>query len=506
MAKATASRIPDYFGEGGRLATSAADALVQSAYAHDCRDADILLPGLHEADIAHAIALAEAGVIPKKVVPVLLRGLLALRAIPVEKFPIRPELGDVYNSKDALLKQRIGDASGWLHAGRPRREAVNVAFFLAVRARLLALFDAHARMIQGALALAARHVDTLMPDFTYLQHAHPTTFGHYLLTFVYPALRDLERLRQCYARFNTSAAGSGSVNGTRLPIDRKRLAALLGFDRVATHTRDAMWQTDPPIECMAAVVALLVNLNRLGEELQIWCTSEFDFTGFSDDMARASVIMPQKKNPYGLAYLRGLTGQLTGRLAGVAAVGKTYSGNPDSRIFIYGDLPRALERAREGVTLFDATLASLDLNEETLRRGAAEGFSQATDLADVIMLECGVDYRTAHQIVGRVVRLAMERGVASVDVDLDLINEAARTVTGSALRLSRAKLASALDPARIVASRRGIGGAARTRVEGMIAECRTALATERTWLAKARRGVETSDRKRLALATRMATS
>jgi argininosuccinate lyase len=216
--------------------------------------------------------------------------------------------------------------------------------------------------------------------------------------------------------------------------------------------------------------------------------------------------MPQKKNPYGLAYLRGLTGQLTGRLAGVAAVGKTYSGNPDSRIFVYGDLPRALERAREGVALFDATLASLDLNQETLRRGAAEGFSQATDLADVIMLECGVDYRTAHQIVGRVVRLAMERGVASVDVDLDLINEAARTVTGSALRLSRAKLASALDPARIVASRRGIGGAARTRVEGMIAECRTALATERTWLAKARRGVETSDRKRLALATRMATS
>ena len=116
---------------------------------------------------------------------------------------------------------------------------------------------------------------------------------------------------------------------------------------MATHTRDAMWQTDPPIELMAAVVALLVNLNRLGEELQIWCTEEFDFTGFSDDMARASVIMPQKKNPYGLAYLRGLTGQLTGRLASVAAVGKTYSGNPDSRIFIYGDLPRALERARK---------------------------------------------------------------------------------------------------------------------------------------------------------------
>jgi argininosuccinate lyase len=190
----------------------------------------------------------------------------------------------------------------------------------------------------------------------------------------------------------------------------------------------------------------------------------------------------------------------------VAAVGKTYSGNPDSRIFIYGDLPRALDRTREAVELFDATLGSLDLNEETLRRGAAEGFSQATDLADVIMVECGLDYRTAHQIVGRVVRLAMERGVASIDVDRDLINEAARAVCGRALVLSRAQLASALDPARIVASRRGIGGASRARVAGMIAECRKKLATERKWLAKARRGVETSDRQRLALATRMAKS
>jgi argininosuccinate lyase len=504
VAKPTGSRIPDYFGQGGRLAMSAAEALVESAYKHDCNDADVLLPGLHEADIAHAIALGEAGVIPKKVLPVLLRGLLELRDIPLREFPIRPALGDVYNSKDALLKERIGDAAGWVHAGRPRREAVNVAFFLAVRARILALFAAHAAMIQRALALAERHVDTLMPDFTYLQHAHPTTFGHYVLTFVYPAFRDLERLRHCYAAFNTSVAGSGSVNGTRLPIDRKRLATLLGFDRVAVHTRDAMWQADLPIELMAALTALLVNLNRLGEELQIWCTVEFDFMEFSDDMARASVIMPQKKNPYGLAYLRGLTGSLVGKLAGVAAVGKTYSGNPDSRVFVYGEVPRALDRTCEGVQLFEATLASLALNTEQLRQGATASFPQATDLADVIMMECELDYRTAHQIVGRVVRLASERGIASVDVDPDLIDEAARTITGEPLALSRGKLATALDPARIVASRRGIGGAAKMRITGMVADCRKKLAAENAWAANARSKVETSDRKRITTATRLA--
>jgi argininosuccinate lyase len=504
VAKPTPSRIPDYYGQGGRLAASAADALVRSAYAHDCADADVLLPGLHEADLAHAIALAEAGVVPKRVAAVLLRGLLDLRDVPVADFPIRPELGDVYNSKDAALKKRIGDAAGWLHAGRPRREAVNVAFLLAVRARLLTLVAAHAEMVRGALALAERHADTLMPDFTYLQHAHPTTFGHYLLTFVYPAFRDVERLRHCYGRFNASVAGSGSVNGTRLPLDRRRLAALLGFERIAVHTRDAMWRPDLPIELMAAVVALLVNLNRFGEELQIWCTSEFDFADFSDDMARASVIMPQKKNPYGLAYLRGLTGASVGTLAGVAAVGKTASGNPDSRVFVYGELPRALDRAREGVELFAAMLGGVALNEETLRRAATEGFPQATDLADVVMTECTLDYRTAHQIVGRVVRLALERGVASTDVGPELIDEAARAVTGSGLGLSRARVSAALDPAKIVASRRGIGGASRMRVGGMIADCRKQLAAAQAWVAKARGNVEASDRKRLAIATRMA--
>ena len=176
----------------------------------------------------------------------------------------------------------------------------------------------------------------------------------------------------------------------------------------------------------------------------------------------------------------------------------------DSRVFIYGELPRALERTCEGVQLFDATLSSLEINTARLRRGATEAFPQATDLADVIMTECEMDYRTAHQIVGMVVRLAMERGIASVDVDLDLINEAARTVTGTLLSLSRGRLAAALDPARIVASRRGIGGAAKVRMAGMVADCRKKLAADTAWMANAKRNIETSDRRRLTLATRLA--
>lgn len=497
--------IPAYFGEGGRLARSAAGALIDSAYKHDCADADVLLPGLHDADLAHAIALTECGVIPADVAPALLRGLLELKAIPFAEFPIRPELGDVYNSKEALLKERLGAVAGWIHAGRPRREAVNVAFLLAVRDRVLTLAESLLGFARDALALATRHRSTLMPDFTYLQHAHPTVFGHYLLTFVYPAFRDFERLRHCFQLANTSVAGSGSVNGTRLPLDRARLAALLGCGGIATHTRDAMWQPDVPIEAMAAVVALLVNVNRLGEELQVWCTAEFDAVDFADELARASVIMPQKKNPYGLAWIRGLTGSLLGRLASVAAVGKTYSGNPDSRVFVYGEVPRALDRAAEAMRLLSATLTGIELNEPLLRSRATEGFSQATDLADVIMTARGLDYRTAHQIVGRLVRTTLENGIASTDITGAMLDEAASAVTGSPLHLTPDQLASALDPAGIVASRRGLGGASPESLDSMFTECREHLAREGEWIASTRAQLAASEAALLSLAQQIAT-
>jgi len=501
---ATPSSSPEYFGQGGRLEASAAEALIASAYRHDCADADILLPGLHDADLAHAIALIEAGVIPSAVAKSLMRGLIEVGNIPTKDFPVRPELGDVYNSKEAVLKAKLGDVAGWIHAGRARREAVNIAYLLAVRSRVLSLMDAHGSMALAALNTAEENIHTLMPDFTYLQHAHPTSFGHYLLTFVYPILRDMERLQHAFGVFNASVAGSGSVNGSRLPIDRARLSELLGCDSVATHTRDAMWQPDIPIELMAAITALLVNIDRLAEELQIWFTAEFDFAGFSDDLARASIIMPQKKNPYGLAYIRGLTGSMLGKTASFAAVGKTYSGNPDSRVFIYGELPRALDRTTEAVVLFHSILRGLTLNKDVMDRRASEGFPQATDLAELIMTHCKLDYRTAHQIVGKIVRSTLEKRIPSMHVTREMVNEAAVQVTGTPLDLPAEQLADALDPMKIVQSRQGVGGAAPERMAEMIVECRNRIAADLSWAGAARARLTKSRDALLAHAAQLA--
>jgi argininosuccinate lyase len=327
--------------------------------------------------------------------------------------------------------------------------------------------------------LAESHRATLFPDYTYLQPAQPTTFGHYLLTFVQPLLRDLERTRTAFERTNVSPAGSGSVNGSRLPLDRARLAERLGFDAVILHTRDAMWQADGPIEIGALIASALITLDRLSEDLQIFSTAEFGLVELADRHTRASVIMPQKKNPYALAYVRGLCGEAIGTLAALAAVAKTPSGQIDNRMFAYGDVPRALDSAAGGIRLIADVLRGLTIPTAVAARRVSENFIGATDLAEVIMLRCGLDYKAAHDVVARAVRIALDAGAKAFTSDL--LDTAAEAVMGQALGLAPQAIAEAVDPARIVAARAGLGGAAEPAVTALIVECRQALVQQARW-------------------------
>jgi argininosuccinate lyase len=343
-----------------------------------------------------------------------------------------------------------------------------------------------------------------MPDYTYLQQAHPTTLGHYLLSFAYPMLRDLDRLEGCFRRTNVSPGGGGSINGSRLPLDRERLARLLGFEGVIPNTRDAMWQADGPIEVMALVTALLVNLDRLAEDLMIWATQEFALVDLADRHARASVIMPQKKNPYSLAFIRGVTGVQIGRLASMAAVGKTPSAQVDNRIFAHGEIPRALDLAIDAARLMRGVVGGLSVNAPLMASRARDGYAQATDLAEVLMREAGITYRDAHRVVGLVVRVGLERGLPMMEIGSDLIDEAARAMLGRPLTLSPAAVAEAVDPERIVASRAGTGGAAPGPMRRMLAECRERLQAAETWRATTAAALARAEERLVARATAVA--
>ena len=493
-------------GEGGRLREGPARELVEASFALEIADAPILHRGLGLADLAHVLVLLEGGVVPAEAGTRLLARLLDLAALPVGGFALDPTLEDVYSNREAWIRGRDPEAAGWMGAGRPRREPATIAYRIAVRDRLLELHAALAAFGRALVERAREHVDTVVPDYTYLQPATPSSLGHYLLAFAEPVLRDLERVRQSYARNDACPGGIGNINGTRLKLDRSRLAELLGFSRPVRHTRDAMWQADQPIEVMAVLQAALVNADRLAEDLQIWSTREFALCELADRHARISLIMPQKKNPYALAFVRGITGAMLGRVVSMAAVAMTPSAQMDNRIFALGEVPRALDGGTRALRLMAEVVSGLGFDVERMRRAAGEGFVQATDLAEVIVERQGVPYRQAHRIVAIAVRRTLESNPAAGVVAAAALAEAGREVLGTAVTFDPATLAALEDPAGIVATRRQLGAAAREPVLAMAREALDELDMAAHWADGERRRLDAAEAALVETARRRTTT
>jgi argininosuccinate lyase len=450
--------------------TAAAPELIEGGFALETAEAPRLHDGLNLADLAHVLDLRQRGVIPADAASDLLAVLLEIDEMPAGEFPYDPRVGEVYNSRERVLSGKLGATAGWLHAGRPRREATRIAFRLHLR-REVAGFVADVAELAAALSdQAQRQATVLFPDQTYLQQAQPSTVGHYLLAFAYPVLRDGARLTDSLDWLNRSPGGAGCVNGSRLLDDRTPLAALLGFDEVITHTRDAMWQTDGLVQLLAATASVATTQDELAEDLEIWASTEFDFVDLDPAFTRASVLMPQKRNPYALSMIRGATGVLAGRLAGFLAIQKGPSARSDKLIFAYGEVPGAVDLARRLTRLSRGVVAGLRFNEDRMRAQLARGFSQATDLAEHIMMTRGLDYRTAYRVVGTAVRRAADVGLGGAEIRSELLDEVAEEVVGRSLGLDDAELGGILDPAAIVATRTAVGGAAAAPVADMVAE------------------------------------
>jgi argininosuccinate lyase len=456
--------------------TGPAQELIESGFEIENADAAFLHHGLNLADLAHVLDLARRGIVAPDAERTLLELLLDVVEIAPEDFPYDPEFGEPYNSRERYFVSRIGDVAGWLHAGRPRREAARVALRLHLRDQLAELVDEAVRASLEIVDRAEEHAATLLPDQTYLQQAQPSTFGHYLLSFVYPTVRDARRLLDELDGIDTSPGGAGCVNGTRLLDDRAPIAAALGFRSVIPHTRDAMWQVDGLVHILATTASLLSNFSKLAEDLEIFSSSEFDFVDLADAYSRSSILMPQKRNPYALAIVRGASGVLVGRLTGFLAVTKSPSARSDNLIFAYGEVPRALDLGLRITRLMGGVVRTLRVNPDRMREELDRGYTQATDLAEHLVGLVGVDYRTAYVVVGNTVRAAAQAGVPGSQITGQMLDEAALAHTGRSWGLAGTDLTDVLDPRSIVAERRAEGGAAPAALAAMIADLREVLA------------------------------
>ena len=476
------SPVSEHVLEGGaRLERGPSERLIQAAFKRELDDQADLFEAMSLVDLAHTLVMMEAGIVPREPGRELLAALLKLHERPAD-FILDPSRGDLYTNREAWLSTQAR-ASAWLGAGRARREATTTAFLMKLRLDLLSLADALTKTGEAITARAREFRTALMPDYTYLQSAQPTTFGHYLLGFAYPILRDLDRIQGLYRRVNQSPAGCGSTNGSRLPQDRGRLGKLLGFEALVVHARDAMWQADLPIEVAGVLMAIMVNLDRLAEDFQIYATEEFALVDLDDRHTRASKIMPQKKNPFALTHVRGVASTMIGTLAASAAAGRTPSGQPDNRLPLYGMIPRAIEDTHDAVGLMGEVVSFLTFNDQRGRARLDRGFALATDLAEVLVLESSLDFRQAHRLIGHLVRRHLAGGDLN-QLTPDELAAAAVEVLGHRVEISTAALRAVLDSRAAVLARTAPGGAAPEAMDAMIAECERALADADAWTSQ----------------------
>jgi argininosuccinate lyase len=475
----------EYLGSGGRLEGGPADALINAGYRYEAAAGPRLADGLSTSDLAHVVALTEAEAIPSDQAKALLAALLELDEIPGDEFPWDPALGDAFNSREHQLKERAGTvAAGWLSAGRPRREAFRVGLRLVARDAARDLHDACIDLAAALTRLADRHATDLAADYTYLQPAQPTRLGHLILAYAYPVLRDAERLRAIHAELDMSVAGAGGSAGSRWPLDRTRLAELLGASGVVPHVKDAMWQWDPYVDLLSAAATTAMHQSQLGQDLEILASQEFGIATLADEHSRASALMPQKKNPYALAVVRATAGTVAGDLTGILVALHTGSARTDHFHVLNTVVPRAMDEVVASTRLMAAVVDGMTLDATRAGEAARRGFITAADLSDVLAQDAGLDYRTAHHVVGRAVKMLVDAGQDESALTPALLAEAAKASDGIDLVVDEALIAKALDPDDAADTRLQQGSSAPGETEAMVAGCEVAVEEARGWSAR----------------------
>ncbi|OGW61322.1 MAG: argininosuccinate lyase [Nitrospirae bacterium RBG_16_64_22] len=394
---------------GGRFAERT-DPLVE-AYTQSVSFDHRLAPYDIAGSIAHAKMLAKCRIISKADGAEIVRGLEKIRReIEEGRFTWRTDLEDVHMNVEARLTEMIGDAGRRLHTARSRNDQVA----LDLRLYLRDIVHEHDRQIAGLqralLAQASRGQETVMPGYTHLQRAQPVLLAHHLLAHVEMLERDRERLRDAFNRINVMPLGSGALAGTPHPIDRAFTAKLLGFPRITRNSIDAVSDRDPALEYLAGAAILAVHLSRLAEEIVLWNTAEFGFVRIPDSFATGSSLMPQKKNPDVAEIARGKAGRAAGNFIALLTVmkGLPLSYNRDMQedkepLFDTADT------VGRTLAVMTALVSRVSFDEQRMRNAVREGFTTATDLADDLV-EKGVPFRTAHEVVGRIVRECQEKG------------------------------------------------------------------------------------------------
>ena len=372
--------------------------------------------------IAHVKMLAKQGILSEEDRDCVIKGLEGiLEDLDSKKLTVSADSGyeDIHSFVEGTLTERIGEAGKRLHTGRSRNDQVALDMKLYTRDEIDEIDGLVKALLEELLVIMEANTETFMPGFTHLQKAQPITLAHHMGAYFEMFLRDRSRLADIRKRMNYCPLGSGALAGTTYPLDRTYTAELLGFDGPTLNSMDSVSDRDYLIELLSALSTISMHLSRFCEEIIIWNTNEYRFVEIDDSYSTGRSIMPQKKNPDIAELIRGKCGRVYGALVSLLTTMKgiplAYNKDMQEDKELTFD---AIDTVKGCLALFTGMISTMTFRRDVMEASAKNGFTNATDAADYLVNH-GVPFRDAHGIVGQLVLLCIQKGIALDDLSLE---------------------------------------------------------------------------------------
>ena len=419
--------------------------------------------------IAHAQMLGKCKIIAKEETDKIVEGLKQiLKEVQEDKVEIvTGEAEDIHSWVENKLKEKIGAVAGKLHIARSRNDQIALDERMYLKEEVIKIQFLLKDLQNSLIVNAQKNLGVIMPGYTHLQHAQPLLFSHHLMAYFYMLERDKGRMQDLYKRVDVLPLGSVALAGTSFPIDREYVATQLGFNRVSENSLDAVSDRDFILEFLSASAILMMHLSRLGEEMVLWSSQEFNFIELDDSFCTGSSIMPQKKNPDAAELIRGKTGRIYGNLVNLLTMMKglplAYNHDMQEDKEPLFDTVSTLESS---LFLMSKMIETMQINKEKMEKGTKGDFSTATELADYLVKK-GLSFRKAHKLVGKIVLYCLENNNHLENLALSELKAFHKSFDESTLKI--------LTPQAAIKAKDSYGGTSLKRVKESIQKAKQIL-------------------------------
>ena len=416
--------------------------------------------------IAHVEMLFKQKIISFKIKNKIIYGLNKIeKEILNKKFEFNKRYEDIHMNIEKRLFQIIGEEAGYIHTARSRNDQVITDFKIWMRSSIKEIHIYLDKIIKSSLNLAEKNIDTLMPGFTHLKNAQAISFAHYLMAYIEMFSRDKKRFDHNLESLEENPLGVAALTGTSFNIDRNYTTKKLGFKRPTNNSIDTVSDRDFVLDFLYSVSVCSMHISRIAEELIIWNSDGFNLINLSDKIVTGSSIMPQKKNPDLLEFLRGKSGKTYGNLFSMLTILKGlplsyFKDLQDDKEIIFNSNDTLLDCLK----IFDEVLKNISPNKKRMLDLANSGYITATDLADYLVKNHSISFRKAYQKTAAIVNLAEKRKKNLNELTLEELKKIEPKLSKDVLKV--------FDLKNSVNSKKSYGGTSFDNIKKMIVKYR----------------------------------